>query len=237
MAFVRGNAAFLVGAYNLSAYFRRISLTRTKELLDKTVFGDTANSFIEGLRSATMTATGLFEPTDDTQDERLNAAFTASSGTVISFGPNLTTIGNIAFVCNAWDKSYSIETPYEDLIQTNADITVDGDALLRGHWLHDLSAETAAESGTSVDNGATSTLGGRANLHVTAFNGVSAALKLQDSANNSVWADVTGGAFTSATGLTSESINISGEVRRYARYDLSGTFTSVTFALALGRRN
>lgn len=238
MAFASGNAAtLLVGAFNLSTYFRRVTVNREKALLETSVYGDTARKFIEGLRRGGLTMSGLYEPTDDTQDEQLNAAFTASAITVITFGPQASTIGNIAYVCRAWAPSYGIDAPLEDVIAVDADVEGDSDGVLRGHWLHNLSAKTAATSGAGVDNTAGSTLGGRANLHVTAFTGTSATIKVQDSTDDVSYADVTGGGFTAVSGATSESISMTGTVRRYARYDLSGVFTSVTFAVALGRRN
>lgn len=238
MAFASGvNATLLIGGYNLSTYFRRVTVNREKSLLETTTYGDTAREFIEGLRRGGLTMSGLFEPTDDTQDEQLNAAFTATAITVLTFGPQASTIGNLAYVCRAWSPSYGIESPLEDVVTVDADIEGDSDSVLRGHWLHNLSAKTAATSGAGVDNGAGSTLGGRANLHVTAFTGTSATIKIQDSTTDAGYVDVTGGAFTAVSGVTAESISMTGTVRAFARYDLSGTFTSVTFAVALGRRN
>jgi hypothetical protein len=94
--------------------------------------------------------------------------------------------------------------------------------------------DTAATNGTALDFGATSTLfGWQAYLHVFAVTGTSVTVKLQDSADNSTFADLTGAAFTAATGRTSQRLAgaAGSTVRRYVRAITTGTFTVGTFAV------
>lgn len=106
---------------------------------------------------------------------------------------------------------------------------------------HEKSAETAVNSATGVDNptGGATSFGGYMVYQVFAGNGT-ATISVDDSANNSTFAAV--------SGLTSGSINcsspISGRVaigrtatiRQYTRWQIAfGTATSVTFALGLSR--
>ncbi len=95
--------------------------------------------------------------------------------------------------------------------------------------------DTTATNGTSFDQTAVSTAAGwQAYLHVFAFSGTSVTVKIQDSADNSTFADLSGAAFTAATGVTYQRITSPGAtdtVRRYVRAVSSGTFTSATFAV------
>jgi hypothetical protein len=95
--------------------------------------------------------------------------------------------------------------------------------------------DTAATDGDSFDFGASTTDGGQAYLQVFAVTGTSVTVKLQDSADDSTFADITGAAFTAATGLGAERIAFTGTVRRYVRAVTTGTFTNAEFAVVFVR--
>ena len=125
-----------------------------------------------------------------------------------------------------------------DVDATAAEMPADGgvwggDVLLAG------AVVTATGTGTSVNNGVATTDGWVANLHVTAVDGTpSIVFKLADSADDSSFADVSGGAFAAATGISAQQISSgTGTVRQYARaaYTLTGS-TSLTAYLVLARR-
>lgn len=88
----------------------------------------------------------------------------------------------------------------------------------------------------SVDFGAGFSFGLQAHLHVFAFTGTSATVKLQQSSDNGgadAWADVTGGGFTAATGRTTQRIETARNqaVERYLRVVTTGTFTNLVFTV------
>jgi hypothetical protein len=103
--------------------------------------------------------------------------------------------------------------------------------------------DTAATNGSSVDFGTGSTAFGlQAYLHVFSFTGTSVTVKLQESSDNGAgdaWADVTGGAFTAATGIASQRIaTASGQtVERYLRVVTTGTFSNAVFAVSVTRND
>ncbi|NUO43730.1 MAG: hypothetical protein HOV82_17040 [Streptomyces sp.] len=104
--------------------------------------------------------------------------------------------------------------------------------------------DTAATNGASLDLGTGSTAFGlQAYLHVLAFTGTSATIKLQESSDNGAgdaWADVTGGAFTAVTaGPTAERIQTgrTQTVERYLRVATSGTFSNLEFVVAVARND
>lgn len=127
-------------------------------------------------------------------------------------------------------------------------LTVASQALANGYgleWGESLTAgirtDTAATNGTAIDFGAVSTLfGAQAYLHVFTFTGTDVTVKIQDSANNSVFADVTGLTFTQTTAArTSQRIATAAgaTVRRYVRAATvtTGGVTSVSFAVQFSR--
>lgn len=94
-------------------------------------------------------------------------------------------------------------------------------------------SDSTATNGASIDTAASVSFGAQAFLHVFSFTGTSVTIKIQDSADNSAWADLTGGGFTLVAGATSERIATSPTqaVRRYLRVITTGTFSAVTFAV------
>ncbi len=108
-------------------------------------------------------------------------------------------------------------------------------------------SDTTATNGTGVDLASaafagSSTFGLQAYLQVFSFTGTSCTVKLQESSDNGgadAFADVTGGAFTAVTGITTERIQTSRTqtVERYLRVVTSGTFTECTFAVAVQRND
>ncbi|MEU6781495.1 hypothetical protein ABZ912_20005 [Nonomuraea angiospora] len=103
--------------------------------------------------------------------------------------------------------------------------------------------DTSATNGSSVDFGTGSTAFGlQAYLHVFAFTGTSVTVKLQESSDDGAgdaWADVTGGGFTAATGVTSQRIETArGQtVERYLRVVTTGTFSNAQFAVSVTRND
>jgi hypothetical protein len=98
--------------------------------------------------------------------------------------------------------------------------------------------DVAATTGTGVDFAAATSFGFQAYLQVTAFTGTDATVKLQDSADNVTFADVSGGAFTQTTAAhTAQRIASANTatIRRYVRATTvtSAGFTSATFSVVL----
>lgn len=99
-----------------------------------------------------------------------------------------------------------------------------------------LRTDTAATNGTSIDTTASASFGGQAYLHVTDFSGTDVTIKIQDSADNSTFTDVTSFAFAQVTAEpASERIALSNTatIRRYVRAVTvtTGGFTTVTFSV------
>lgn len=96
----------------------------------------------------------------------------------------------------------------------------------------------AVTGGSGVDLVASTSFGWQAYLHVmsVAPTGQGITVKLQDSADQSTWADLSGGAFTvvNAPGPGWQRLQSAGStdtVRRYVRALASGSYTSATYAV------
>jgi hypothetical protein len=100
--------------------------------------------------------------------------------------------------------------------------------------------DTAATNGSSLDTAQSLSFGGQAYLQVTAFTGTDVTVKIQDSADNSSWADVTGLGFTQVTAAhTSQRLALSNTstMRRYVRAVTvtTGGFTTASFVVVLNK--
>ena len=98
--------------------------------------------------------------------------------------------------------------------------------------------DTTGTNGAAIDDGAATTFGLQAYLHVFGVTGTSVTVKLQDSPDGTTWTDVVGGAFTAATTAgTAQRIATDGAqtVAQYLRAVSSGTFTSAAFAVVVCR--
>jgi hypothetical protein len=91
-----------------------------------------------------------------------------------------------------------------------------------------------------VDFGTGSTLFGlQAYVQVFSFTGTSCTITIQESSDNGAdtYANVTGGAFTAATGRTTQRIQTSRTqtIERYLKVTTSGTFSECTFVVLVNR--
>ncbi len=103
-----------------------------------------------------------------------------------------------------------------------------------------VNTDTAAGNGTGVDFTTVSTaFGWQAFFFLTAFTGTSVVVKLQDSADNVTFADLTAGAFASATAAGVQYLEggRTDTVRRYLRVVSVGTFTSASYSVIFVRNN
>lgn len=101
--------------------------------------------------------------------------------------------------------------------------------------------ESDGEDGTSVDDGAGTSFGLQAYLQVLDFDGTTVDISVQHSSDNGAgdaFADITGAVFsgiTAAPYAERKQTARNTSVERYLRVSTTGTFTSVTFALAVVR--
>lgn len=205
-------------------------------MLDGQDISMSAMARIPSLRDGRLNWTSYFNKATGQAHLTLGALPTADTIATYCRG---TTLGNNAFCLNA------------KLIDYAGSRATDGGFLFKasmlgnaygGEWGTLLTAgkrtDGSASNGTGVDLAASTAFGLQAYLHVFAFTGTSVTVKIQESSDNGAgdaYADVTGGAFTAATGVTSQRIATSSSqtVERYLRVVTTGTFTNAVFAVVV----
>lgn len=221
----------LIGDTSFTSKLTEASNQAAVEMLDITTYGDDGvKRFLPGLGSGEFSVSGFMDETV------IGEAAAWTSATPITFAPFGLSHGSPVILVNALRANFEPGSSVAGVSSFDIGATVDGYNDIRGRSLHDLTAVTADEDGTSQDWLLSSAQGGSVHLHVTAFSGLTqAVVKIQDSADNSSWADIA--TFATVTGATAERIELSGSIRRYTRYTVDVTGTgSITFQTSLGRR-
>jgi hypothetical protein len=240
MAFIHGKSAALIhGANALTSYLNDGSVSQDVETAETTAYGSTAKTYITGLRDATLSASGMFDGDANAVDQVLAASIGSDTLAPVIFAPAGLTGGDRAFILQAKTTSYEVSAPVGDVVSVSYDAQADGgadDAIM----LTGLAAVTATGNGTSRDNGASTSDGGVAQLHVTANTmNNNTVFKVQHSADNSTWADLATFTTVATTVTTSERVTVAAgtTVNRYLRatHTASGT-GSITFITAFARR-
>lgn len=150
-----------------------------------------------------------------------------------------TTIGNPAASMIAKQINYDGSRDASGAFTFSVNAVANGYGL---EWGNQLTAglrtdTTATSPATGADLGASPTsysFGWVAYLHVISFTGTSVTVTLQDSANNSAFTSLTGGAFTAAAARGTQRLASSSStatVRRYVRAITTGTFSNAVFGI------
>ena len=231
MAFIAGkNSGVLFGAFDLTSYFNSFSFSRDTNAISTTMFGDDNESYIAGIDTSQIDISGLFDGGTDAVDEELANAFSVTTATPLTVFQNGTTAGEPCVLLDSKIQNYTIDSSVSDAVAVSSTFT--GDNFGRGLSLYALTNTSATATTTAVDFGSSTTFGGQAFIHITAHSSANIAVKLQSSADNSSFADVTAGGFTAITGTGSERIAPTGTINRYVRLVITVTSGSATFQVS-----
>jgi hypothetical protein len=247
--FVHGKGTkVLIDEFDLSTYFTSVDVTQAIDTAETTTFSANSKSYIKGLEDGTISLSGLFAQDADGSDEELSAILGAATTPLVTIAFEAGTIGNRCVVAKAHETTYSISNPVADVSSVTADFNASSDAvanLLRsittGVMLTTGSSIAYGDLGNlaSVDNGASSTNGGTAILHVTAnsVSGGATTIKVQHSADDSTWADLITFSAVSASTVTSEQKVVTGTINQYVRVTAStaGSSGAITFHTGFAR--
>lgn len=205
------------------------------ELLEDTGIDKFAMERLGGIIDGTMEFTTFFNTATDFEHDALKSL--PLTDRVISYFRG-TTLGNPAASIVAKQADYKGERGDDGSLTCSVEAVSNGFGVQWGNMLTaGPRTDTGATNGTSYDFGTGSkNFGLAAFLHVFAFTGTSATVKIQSSSDNAVgdpFADVTGGGFTLVTGRTSQRIQTATNltVERYLRVVTTGTFSSLVFAV------
>lgn len=228
-----------VGGYNLSGDIGAIdTISSPRGLLDDTGIDKLAYERMLSTKDGEISYSAFFNVDTAQEHPVLSVLPTSDVGVMYCRG---TTLGNPT-AC-----MLGKQINYDPTRGADGSFTFKVQALASKYgleWGKQLTAgtrtDTAATQGSGLDGGASSSFGLQAYLQVFAFTGTDVTIKIQDSADNASWADLTAGAFTAVTTgrQTQRLATASGAtVRRYLRVTTttSAGFTSAAFAVAVMR--
>ena len=228
-----GTSKVYVGGYDLTPYIQGYSANGTQATAEVSTLADTFQQFLSGLKGGTASLNGIYDPATDRIVDSLVAAFASSNKGIMIF-PHGDTLGEKGIGLWGFGTSLTINGDTGSAIMISADLQ-SNNGFGFGVSLHALSAVTGAGNGASVDNGAATSNGGESLLLVTAFTGTDATIVAADSADDSSFATIATHTQVTA-GKVTDRQTVAGAVRRYLRYTISGTFTSITFAMLFIRK-
>ncbi len=241
MAFIHGKSAqVLHGAHDLTSFLNEASASQEVETSETTVFGNTAKTYIVGLKDGTVTASGMFEGSALGVDEVLAGSIGSDTLAPVTVGYEGTALNKRVSLLLAKTTSYEISSPVGDVVSVSYDAQSDG-GIDQGVSLAALASVSATTTGTANDNTASSANGGVAQVHVTAnTRNANVTIKVAHSADNSTFADLATFTVVSTTVTTSERVIVASgtTVNRYLRAvaTLSAGTGSITYQVSFARR-
>lgn len=239
MVFKHGASARVAwNQYDVSSYLRSAELSVGVEAADTTTFGNGWKTGIVGLGESSASFEGLYDPATQAHwRDQLGV----SSG-VLTYAPSgWAAIGDPARLLLGTSTSYVESSPVGDVVSFSWEVMSE-DHFAGGQVLWPFSEVTNTAVGASKDDTSATATGWTMHLHVSLVDGGSWGIKLQDSANNSDWNDVSGGEFTAVTTVTSQRLTAASaiaDLRRYVRFAATRTGGTagdgITFLLSYAR--
>lgn len=226
-------ANFYLGSYDLSGDTGSLSgINKGLAPLVVTGINKSAMERLAGQLNGNIGWSSFFNPTN------AHAALKVRSRTdLIASYWHRTTLGTPVAACVGKQISYNPTRGNDGSLTASVEVQSNAYWLDWGKGLTaGIRSDSTATNGTGVDFAAAGSFGLQAYLHVFAFTGTNATIKLQQSSDNGsgdAWADVTGGGFTTVTGTGAERIATARDqaVERYLRVVTSGTFSALDFAV------
>ncbi len=129
MAFTHGSKAiFKLDDANgtltdISAYITRVSIPRNADTVEVTTLGYTDKGYIAGLKDATISIEGIFDPAVDVI---LDAALGASATKSFEYGPQGSGVGSLNYTGECICTSYEPETGIDGAGTFSAELQVSG---------------------------------------------------------------------------------------------------------------
>ena len=217
--------------YDISGDVGAISSWSTPvSVLDITGIDKSASERLQGLVTGSLSFNAFF---NDAAAASHVALRVPSAGAPVTWALGQT-VGDVAGMVQGLGTSYDPTRgpdgglTFDISMETYTTLPVWGVMLTPG-----LKTDTGAANGATLDQGAQTTAGAEAILHVTSFTGSNFTATVQDSSNGSSWGTLK--AFTQVTDTGSERVTVSGTVERYVRVISTGTFNPVSFAVSFRR--
>lgn len=237
------SATVLIAERDLSTFFSSADSVTDVAPLETTGLGGSDRSYIPGLGGGTASCSGFFDGATEAVEQALSEALGSTHGEAVTIGPRGLAVGAMVRTLLARHTRFSVSSPVDGVCAVAADIQA-SNGVQRGHALHALELEDESGTEAAVDNGAATTAGGAAHLHVTAADDDGG----EDTLDVQIEGSTTGAfageetviaAFSTVEGSPwSERVEVSGTIPRYLRAAWQkdgGGSGNWTFAVAFGR--
>ena len=230
-----GMAAF-VGGYDLSGDIGVLDkVSGSLGLLDVTPLNKSARVRLTGQRDGTIQFTSYFDTAAGAEHPALSGLPRSDVGAAIFVNP--LALGSPAACIVAKQVNYDPTRGQNGALTLKVDLQGNAFGL---EWCEQLTpglrTDTSATNGATQDDGAGTAFGGQGYLQVTAFTGTSVDIQIQHSTDNATWSTLIDFGAQSAIGASRVTVSNVTTVNRYLRAITgTGTFTSVTFAVAFNR--
>jgi len=232
--------ALYVAGYDLSGDITALDNVKGgPNLLECTAIDKNGIERVGGLFSGLLGCTSWFNPSAGTAHDRFNNLPTTDQLVSARIG---TSLGQPSVDLLAKQVGYDANRANDGALTFKVEgLSSAGYPL---EWGVQLTAgkriDSTATNGTGVDGTASSAFGLAAYLHVFAFAGTSVTVKIQHSSDNGSgdpYADVTGAAFTAATGITFQRVQTANNltIKRWLRAVTTGTFSNAVFSCSVVR--
>jgi hypothetical protein len=233
MAFTPGiNTRYFVGPMRFSVFGKSITVEATCNQLEASSQEDRAQVFINGQKNGSASIEMMLDTTVATtsQFSLLNTWQGTPQPVAVAFDG--TTLGATVWMLQGNQSSVTFGASVGDMAMTSVNIQPDG-GVDWGQVIAVEAAVTADGNGTAVDGGAASANGGVAQIHSTAFSGLTSnAITVEHSVDGSTsWATLA--TFTTVTAVGSQRVVVAPgtTVRRYLRVvdDVTGSGSHTRF--------
>jgi hypothetical protein len=229
---------FYISGFDLSGNVNALSkISGGPAALDMTPINAFAYARAGGLRDGAMDFTTLFDSAAGQEHAALSPL--PAADTIASFFAGPLGVGGAAASINCKQVDYNPGRAADGSLIFAVSTVANGFGLEWGVALTPgiRAYGGGAQFGPGLDTLASLSFGAQAYLHVVGFTGTDATVKIEDSADNSIWAAVAGFAFAQSTGTGSQRIAIANTatVREWVRASVTtaGGYSNLQFAVNL----
>jgi hypothetical protein len=230
--------------FDISGYSTKVAVNEGTDLTDVTCFGDTGHKWYPAVHDTTVNIETWLDDSATASLAAFKKKRTGTTAGVLTVLPKGDAYGYPALFGQYWQESGTTDMAVGAVHKLNWSVKYSGhpskaDMLLQsGIVLYPKTAVTGDLNGTTQDNGASSTGGANAVLHVFSVSASDqVVVTIHVSSDNFAADDDTLITFTTATAATSEFKSVTGTVKRYVRavFDVTGSDVSIPCAVEFNR--
>jgi len=231
--------SFFVGSIDLSGDIGAITaINASRAVIDVSAINQSGYDRLLGRADGNVAFNAYYNPAGSNAVFNTLGTANGTASTIITLFGTPGTVGTDAFSMEGAQVNWNIATNADLSVLTTVEAQSSKGHAVEYTVMLTNGRQTISSAGTvtpSFDHAAATTFGAAAYLHVFALTSGTATVKVQDSADNSTFADVTGLTFTAVTGATYERIATSATatIRRYLRVVTTGTFSTLDCAVSI----